>query len=92
MLELKVIHENSKSIEFEVKDLDVSVLYILQKILYEDKRVAMAAFKQSHPVLKNITFWLEVNEGNPREILVEACKKAVFLINNFKGEIVKALG
>ena len=90
-MKMHVIHEDKRSIEFSVEDVDVSVLQILQSFLFKDERVRNVAFRRTHPVLKSMNFWVEVSKGNPRKIIVEACKKAIEEVNHLKEEISAAL-
>lgn len=90
-MKIQVIHEDKKSIEFSVEDIDISILQILQSFLFKDERVRNVAFRQTHPILKTINFWIEVSKGDPRKIIVEACKKAIEEVNHLKDEISAAL-
>lgn len=90
-MKIQIIYEDEKSIEFLVDDVDISIFQILQHFLFKDETVKNAAFKQAHPILKNVSFWLEVSKGDPREILIKACNRAIEEINTLKGEILAVL-
>lgn len=90
-MKMRVIHEDKRSIEFSVEDIDISVLQILQSFLFKDERVKNVAFRQTHPVLKTMNFWVEVSKDDPRKIITKACKRAIEEVNNLKDEISAAL-
>jgi DNA-directed RNA polymerase subunit L len=76
-MQVKIIKEDSSSLEIDVAGADQSLLLIIQEELLSDKRVAFAAYNKPHPLLKNQTMRLAVKEGDPRKVFSEGCDKAV---------------
>ena len=76
-MQVKVIKEDSSSLEIDVTGADQSLLQIIQEELLNDRRVAFAAYNKPHPLLKNQTMRISVREGNPKKVFSESCEKAV---------------
>jgi len=76
-MQIKIVKEDSSSLEIDVTGADQSLLQIIQEELLSDKRVSFAAYNKPHPLLKNQTMRVAVNEGDPKEVFGEACEKAV---------------
>lgn len=76
-MQVKIIKEDSRSLEIDVTGADQSLLQIIQEQLLSDKRVTFAAYNRPHPLLKNQTMRVAVNQGNPKEVFSESCEKAV---------------
>jgi DNA-directed RNA polymerase subunit L len=91
VMELRVLREDKRTIEFALKDVDISVLHILQKVLFEDPKVLNVSFRQEHPITKTFFFYVEVSKGNPRKVMMEGCKRASTLVNKFKEEFLNVL-
>ena len=90
-MKLRVLREDKRTIEFTLKDVDLSVLHILQKVLFEDPKVLNVGFRQEHPITKTFLFYIEVSRGNPRKVMLKGCKRASALINKFKEELLNVL-
>jgi len=90
-MKIKMVHKDRKSVEFTMEGIDVSILQILQSFLFKDGRVRNVAFRQSHPILKTTSFWVEVSKGDPEEVIIEACKKAIEEVDDLKKEILASL-
>ncbi len=76
-MQVKIIKEDSSSLEIDVAGADQSLLQIIQEELLDDKRVAFAAYNKPHPLLKNQTMRISVREGDPKKIFSEGCEKAI---------------
>ncbi len=74
-MQVKVIKEDSSSLEIDVTGADQSLLQIIQEELLNDKRVAFAAYNKPHPLLKNQTMRIAVKEGIPRRSSVKAVRR-----------------
>jgi DNA-directed RNA polymerase subunit L len=76
-MQVKIVKEDTTSLEIDVIGADQSLLQIVQEELLSDKRVKFAAYNKPHPLLKNQTMRLAVREGSPKKIFGEGCEKAV---------------
>ena len=76
-MQVKIIKEDSASLEIDVTGADQSLLQIIQDELLSDKRVVFAAYNKPHPLLKNQTMRVSVKEGDPKKVFSESCEKAV---------------
>jgi DNA-directed RNA polymerase subunit L len=76
-MQVKIIKEDSNSLEIDVTGADQSLLQIIQEELLKDKRVSFAAYNKPHPLLKSQTMRIAVKEGNPKVVFGEGCEKAV---------------
>jgi DNA-directed RNA polymerase subunit L len=75
-MQVKIIKEDSTSLEIDVAGADQSLLQIVQEELLSDKRVAFAAYYKPHPLLKSQTMRVVVREGDPKKVFSEGCDKA----------------
>jgi DNA-directed RNA polymerase subunit L len=76
-MQVRIIKEDSTSLEIDITGADQSLLQIIQEELFNDKRVAFAAYNRPHPLLKDQTMRIAVKEGNPKKVFSEGCEKAV---------------
>ncbi len=76
-MQVKILKEDSTSLEIDVTGADQSLLQIIQEELLNDRRVAFAAYNRPHPLLKNQTMRIAVKEGDPKKVFSEGCEKAV---------------
>jgi DNA-directed RNA polymerase subunit L len=76
-MQVRIIKEDSTSLEIDVTGADQSLLQIIQEELLSDKRVSFAAYNRPHPLLKDQTMRIAVKEGDPKKIFSEGCEKAV---------------
>jgi DNA-directed RNA polymerase subunit L len=76
-MQVKIIKEDSSSLEVDVTGADQSLLQVIQEELLNDRRVTFAAYNKPHPLLKNQTMRVAVREGDPKRVFSEACEKTV---------------
>ena len=76
-MQVRILKEDSTSLEIDVTGADQSLLQIIQEELLSDKRVSFAAYNRPHPLLKDQTMRIAVKEGDPKKIFSEGCGKAV---------------
>ena len=76
-MQVRIIKEDSASLEIDVTGADQSLLQIIQEELLSDKRVSFAAYNRPHPLLKDQTMRIAVKEGDPKKVFSEGCEKAV---------------
>jgi DNA-directed RNA polymerase subunit L len=76
-MQVRIIKEDSTSLEIGVTGADQSLLQIIQEELLRDKRVSFAAYNKPHPLLKDQTMRIAVKEGDPKKVFSESCEKAV---------------
>ncbi len=76
-MQVKIIKEDSNSLEIDVTGADQSLLQIIQEELLRDERVSFAAYNKPHPLLKNQIMRIAVKEGDPKKVFGDGCEKAV---------------
>jgi DNA-directed RNA polymerase subunit L len=76
-MQVRIIKEDSTSLEISVTGADQSLLQIIQEELLSDKRVTFAAYNKPHPLLKEQTMRIAVKGGDPKKVFSESCEKAV---------------
>ncbi len=86
---MKVLREDERSMEVEVKNLTLASL--ISKYLNMDERVESAAFKKEHPLKETALVYFVVKEGSPKEILLESVKKAKADVKALKEALLSSL-
>ena len=72
-MEIKIIGQTKKELEFEVIG-EKTILNPLKYKLLENKNVSSADWRISHPLLANPRFYLRIKEGTPKTILLKAIR------------------
>jgi len=80
-MEIKIIKERNKEIEFEIIG-EKTILNPLKQKLLEYDEVEYAEWTVKHPLVKNPQFYLKVKKGEARKVI----KKA---IDDIKKDIVE---
>ena len=91
-MKVSVVRSSRDLLELSLEDVDLSLLQILQKELFNDKRVTFAAYKRSHPLEKRFFLVLRVREGNPKDVLLDAIASAKTNVSEVSKIVDKSLG
>ncbi|MGD1835435.1 MAG: RpoL/Rpb11 RNA polymerase subunit family protein [Nitrososphaeraceae archaeon] len=84
--EISKIEENN--IELKLKDEDISIMYIIQHHLLNDKNIDFAGVVMKHPLLKE--FILQVNLKNGKKPIT-SIESAVIASNSYCDDLIKII-
>jgi DNA-directed RNA polymerase subunit L len=80
--EMEIIFENDKA----------TISILLKEELDKDPNVIIAAWKENHPLIKDIYLYIKTDgKRKPREILIDAIKRALDRLNDFEKEYNKII-
>ena len=80
--EMEIIFENDKA----------TVSMLLKEELDKDPNVIIAAWKENHPLIKDIYLYIKTDgKKKPREVLIDAIKRALDRLNSFEKEYNKII-
>jgi DNA-directed RNA polymerase subunit L len=88
-MKIKILKEEAKKLEFEIKGESHTLCNALRKKLWESPEVDVAVYKIVHPAASNPIMLLELNKGNPRKILTKAVDSLQKDLKSFSEEILK---
>jgi len=78
--EMEIIFENDKA----------TISMLLKEELDKDPNVIIAAWKENHPLIKDIYLYIKTDgKKKPREVLIDAIKRALDRLNDFEKEYNK---
>jgi len=75
-MEATVEDFNDNEVDIKVKEEDVSIMYILQHELLQNKKVEFAGIALKHPLTREYDMRIVTESGNPLDALVESTKAA----------------
>jgi DNA-directed RNA polymerase subunit L len=75
-MEATVEDFNDNEVDIKVKEEDVSIMYILQHELLQNKKVEFAGIALKHPLTREYEMRIVTESGNPLDALVESTKAA----------------
>ena len=84
-MEIKVLQETKTRMEFMIYGEEHSFANLLKDVLYYDNKVKLASYSIDHPLKREIRFYLETKDINPRDAL----KKATATIKKFTSKLKK---
>lgn len=80
--EMEIIFENDKA----------TISMLLKEELDKDPNVILAAWKDNHPLIKDIYLYIKTDgKKKPREVLIDSIKKALDRLNSFEKEYNKII-
>jgi DNA-directed RNA polymerase subunit L len=80
--EMEIIFENDKA----------TISMLLKEELDKDPNVIIAAWKENHPLIKDIYLYIKTDgKKKPREVLIDAIKRALDRLNDFEEEYNKII-
>jgi len=91
-MNIKIIKENERELEIMVEREKPTIFMLLKEELDKDPDVVMCAWKEDHPLTKNIYFYIRTN-GNkkPKELLMEGINKVIKKLEEFEKVYNKAV-
>lgn len=88
-MEVELVNITDKEVELNIKDEDISILYILQHELLKDKNVKFAGFSLKHPL--TLEYYFRVVADEPLEAILKAIKKAKTNVKELESSIKKVV-
>jgi len=84
-MNIKILKENDRELEIVVEREKPTIFMLLKEELDKDPDVVMCAWKEDHPLTKNIYFYIRTN-GNkkPKDLLIESINKAIKKLEEFE--------
>jgi len=80
--EMEIIFENDKA----------TISMLLKEELDKDPNVILAAWKEDHPLIKDIYLYIKTDgKKKPREVLIDSIKRALDRLNSFEKEYNKII-
>ena len=80
--EMEIIFENDKA----------TIFMLLKEELDKDPNVIIAAWKENQPLIKDIYLYIKTDgKKKPREVLIDAIKRALDRLNSFEKEYNKII-
>ena len=80
--EMEIIFENDKA----------TISMLLKEELDKDPNVILAAWKEDHPLIKDIYLYIKTDgKKKPREVLMDSIKRALDRLNSFEKEYNKII-
>jgi len=64
-------------VDLKVKEEDISIMYILQYELLQNKKIEFAGVVLKHPLTKEYELRIVTESGNPLDALLQSTKTAV---------------
>jgi DNA-directed RNA polymerase subunit L len=79
-----VVEKTENSLKVGFKDVNISIIAPLIKVLDNNKNVKIARFIEKHPELEDRMIYIEMNSGNPEEALKNAFEEISNYYSNIK--------
>jgi len=80
--EMEIIFENDKA----------TISMLLKEELDKDPNVILAAWKENHPLIKDIYLYIKTDgKKKPREVLIDSINRALNRLNSFEKEYNKII-
>lgn len=90
-MEINVIENTKKKLVFELRGVDHTFSNALKEELWLDKDIEAAGYNLDHPLIGVPRFVLKVNEGEPKDHLLNAVKRLKKTSEKFKAEFASSL-
>jgi DNA-directed RNA polymerase subunit L len=91
-MKVKVLEDNKNKLVLQVKGEGHAFCNALEKELWNDKHVKVAAYKIEHPLVGTPTVFVETDgKETPKKALIESAKRLGKLTNNFKSAFLKGV-
>lgn len=89
---MKISQNSNEEIELVFEKEKPTIFLLLKEELDKDPDVEISAWKEDHPLLKNIYFYLKVKKGKKaKDVLLKALKRLLDRISEFEEEYDKIL-
>lgn len=91
-MEATVTDFKDHEVDIKVTDEDISIMYILQYELLQNKKVEFAGVVMKHPLTKEYEMRIVTESGNPLDALAESIKAATEYIESLTQLFKKVKG
>lgn len=91
-MEATVTDFKDHEVDIKVTDEDISIMYILQYELLQNKKVEFAGVVMKHPLTKEYEMRIVTESGNPLAALAESIKAATEYIESLTQLFKKVKG
>lgn len=91
-MEATVTDLKDHEVDIKVTDEDISIMYILQYELLQNKKVEFAGVVMKHPLTKEYEMRIVTESGNPLDALAESIKAATEYIESLTQLFKKVKG
>lgn len=91
-MEATVTDFKDHGVDIKVTEEDISIMYILQYELLQNKKVEFAGVVMKHPLTKEYEMRIVTESGNPLDALVESIKAATEYIESLTQLFKKVKG
>jgi DNA-directed RNA polymerase subunit L len=75
-MEALIVDFKDNEVDLKIKEEDISVMYILQHELLQNKKVEFAGVVMRHPLTKECEMRVVTESGNPLDAIVDSTKAA----------------
>ena len=76
-MDATVIDFADNVVELKIKEEDISIMYVLQYELLQNKKIEFAGVALKHLLTKDYEFRIVTESGNPLDALLQSTKTAV---------------
>lgn len=84
IMTIKIINQESNSVEVDFGELDHSIPHLLVERLTNGKDVEFVAYKVDHPVISTPCFILKTKKGDALKLLVDTLEEIQKEVAEFK--------
>ncbi len=90
-MEISVVSRTDNSLELLLKNVDFSLLKIIQTNLIDDKRVKNISVKRGHTLTKEVYLFILTDGSDPKQVLKDGIERAKDMTKSLKEELENAL-
>ncbi|MEM0379233.1 MAG: RpoL/Rpb11 RNA polymerase subunit family protein [Candidatus Aenigmatarchaeota archaeon] len=89
-MNIKILKENESEIEIVIEKNKPTIFMLLKEELDNNPNVIMCAWKEDHPLKKNIYFYLKTNgTKKPRDLILESIQNLIKKLKEFENKYNK---
>jgi len=89
---MKINKESETEIEIIFENDKATISMLLKEELDKDPNVILAAWKENHPLIKDIYLYIKTDgKKKPREVLIDSINRALNRLNSFEKEYNKII-
>jgi len=89
---MKINKESETEMEIIFESDKATVSMLLKEELDKDPNVIIAAWKENHPLIKDIYLYIKTDgKRKPKEVLIDAIKRALDRLSDFEKEYNKII-
>lgn len=88
----EITHAKDKELELRIRDIDISILYIIQYELQKSIDMKFAGVILKHPLVREYMLKILTTKNEPQKELVESVESAIKYTNDLTGMLKLTLG